>query len=343
MLESFPCFQTFWNTGIYCICTAALFFSISSSLVRPISDDIPVFELVLVRSALSMVLSLITSQSGSESISLFGKRSNMHLLLLRGLSGALAMNCFYASIQKLLLAEAMALLFLNPAIVAILAYVFLGEQLNLFGIIGCLSSLIGMVLVVRPPFLGNAWSRDRQFGVIFGLFSAFLAAMAYISIRKIGKKEQSLTIAVWFHSTALVTSFIGLGFRIFGARLVAPNLIDWTCMLSIAPCSFLAQILISRGFQLEKAAIGAAVNYLQVFFGAFFGFIFFSEPLSWLSLVGVILIFGGVLAIAKSDDFTTEKPDDDQEKQLLLNTSNNTEELSVALSEMSKSRTIDNP
>lgn len=302
---------------------AALCFSISSSLVRPISEAIPVFELVLVRSALSMVLSLITSKSGSESISLFGEWKHMHLLSLRGLSGALAMNCFYASIQKLLLAEAMALLFLNPAIVAVLAYVFLGENLNMYGVGGCLSSLIGMVLVVQPPFLGNDWSRDRKLGVMFGLFSAFLAAVAYISIRKIGKREKSLTIAVWFHSTALLTSFVGLGFKIFGARLVAPNLIDWVCMLSIAPCSFLAQILISRGFQLEKAATGAAVNYLQVFFGALFGWIFFKEPLTWLSIFGVILIFGGVLAIAKSDD--TSKETDDHEKQSLLDSEQSVE------------------
>ena len=319
MLESSGCFQAFWNTGIYCICMAALCFSISSYLVRPISEAIPVFELVLVRSALSMILSLITSKSGSESISLFGEWKHMHLLSLRGLSGALAMNCFYASIQKLLLAEAMALLFLNPAIVAVLAYLFLGENINMFGIGGCLSSLVGMVLVVQPPFLGTEWGRDRKFGVMFGLFSAFLAAVAYISIRKIGKREKSLTIAVWFHSTALLTSCIGLGFQIFGARLVAPNLTDWICMLLIAPCSFLAQILISRGFQLEKAAVGAAVNYLQVFFGALFGVIFFNEPLSWIAILGVILIFGGVLAIAKSDDESKETDDvDDYEKESLL-------------------------
>jgi drug/metabolite transporter (DMT)-like permease len=318
MLESFGCFQIFWNTGIYCICMAALCFSISSSLVRPISEAIPVFELVLVRSALSMILSLITSKAGSESISLFGEWKHMHLLSLRGLSGALAMNCFYASIQKLLLAEAMALLFLNPAIVAVLAYIFLGEKITIYGIGGCLSSLVGMVFVVQPPFLGTEWSRERKLGVMFGLFSALLAAIAYISIRKIGKREKSLTIAVWFHSTALFTSFIGLGFQIFGAQLVAPNLIDWICMLSIAPCSFLAQILISRGFQLEKAAVGAAVNYLQVFFGALFGWIFFKEPLTLLSIFGVVLIFGGVLAIAKKSDDTSSEETDDYEKQSLL-------------------------
>lgn len=330
MLESIYGFQIFWNTGIYCICMAALCFSISSSLVRPISDAIPVFELVLVRSALSMVFSVITSKSDSENqISLFGEWKNMHILCLRGLSGALAMNFFYGSIQKLLLAEAMALLFLNPALVAILAYVCLGEHLHLYGVAGCVSSLMGMVLVVQPPFLGNEWSKSRKFGVMFGLFSAFLAAVAYISIRKIGKRENSLTIAVWFHSTALLTSFVGLGFHIFGARLVAPTPTDWICMLFIAPCSFLAQILISRGFQLEKAATGAAVNYLQVFFGAFFGWVFFNEPLTWLSILGVVLIFGGVLAIAQSDNNSTL----DHEKQSLLEP----EQSSVALVAVSKS------
>ena len=294
------CFQRFWNTGLYCIGTAALFFSISSSLVRPISKDVHVFIIVCVRSSLSMILSLIGSRSGQENIPLFGSVNNIPLLFLRGLSGGLAMNCFYASIQRLLISEAMALLFLNPAIVAVLAFFILGESITLYGVLGCISSMVGMVFVVQPPIFGdeNSWTRRRQWGVVFGIMSAFLAATAYISIRKIGKKEKPLTIAVWFHSTALLLSIIGLALP--NTKKIMPSVIDWTCMILIAPCSFFAQLLISRGFQIEKAALGSAVNYLQVFFGAVLGLLLFGEPISFLALLGILLIFAGVLALATS-------------------------------------------
>jgi drug/metabolite transporter (DMT)-like permease len=320
------CCDKIWGSGLLSIMTAALCFSVSSALVRPISRAISVFELVFVRSFLSMALTFVVRAGGGDldGRPLFGERSNVHLLILRGTSGALAMNCFYASIQRLLLAEALALLFLNPAIVAVLAYFFLDERLTLQQILGIGSSLFGMLLVVKPPLLvDNVWTLSRGWGVLFGVASAHLAAVAYISIRKIGKKEQSLTIAVYFHATALLTSVIGLGFGLFGSRIVIPKLFpDFLCMALIAPCSFLAQLLISRGFQLERAAVGAAVNYLQVFFGALFGLIFYDEPLDILGILGIFLIFVGVLAISldKKDDgaMTTQHDDRGGEAELLL-------------------------
>lgn len=272
-----------WDNGLASIATAAFAFSVSSSLVRPVDTNISVFELVFIRSLLSMGLSLLVDAShrgrfrvGSEtnpsidvdetSQPLFGRRENFPLLLLRGLSGALAMNVYYASIQRLLLAEALALLFLNPAVVAVLAYIVLDERLTVKQVGGIAASLVGMILVVRPPLgSGESWSVSRAWGVAFGVMSAFLAAVAYITIRKIGKAESSLTIAVYFHSTALATSVIGFIFGIAGARVVVPRLVpDALCMVLIAPCSFVAQLLISRGFQLSRAAVAAAVNYLQV-------------------------------------------------------------------------------
>ena len=321
------CYQRFWNSGLYCIGTAALFFSISSSLVRPISKEVHVFVIVCVRSSLSMILSLIGSRSGQQNIPLFGSMNNIPLLFLRGLSGGLAMNCFYASIQRLLISEAMALLFLNPAIVAVLAFFILRESITIYGILGCISSMIGMVFVVQPPIFGDeySWTSSRQWGVGFGVMSAFLAATAYISIRKIGKKEKPLTIAVWFHSTALLLSIIGLALP--STNKIMPSVVDWTCMILIAPCSFFAQLLISRGFQIEKAALGSAVNYLQVFFGAVLGLLLFGEPISLLALFGILLIFAGVLALATSSKRgENEHPhtghgdsQSDKESQALLN------------------------
>ena len=112
-------------------------------------------ELVFVRSFLSLGLSFLANANGRGSTyetsgdgdgtqpPLFGRRENWPLLVLRGMCGALAMNAFYASIQRLLLAEALALLFLNPAIVAVLAFAVLGERLVMRQIGGIVASLVG--------------------------------------------------------------------------------------------------------------------------------------------------------------------------------------------------------
>jgi drug/metabolite transporter (DMT)-like permease len=266
-----------WNNGPASIACAALAFSVSTALVRPISREISVFELVFVRSLLSILLSVAIAASQQQPhqqphqqrdhLALLGSPENRTLLMTRGLSGGLAMTVYYLSIQRLLLAEAMSLLFLNPAIVALLGYAVLGERLNWRQVGGIFTSLAGMLFVVRPP-VDEPWSVDRASGVAFGVMSAFLASTAYVSIRKIGKKEDALTIAAYFHSISLATSIVGMGLF---APPVVPGLVDTVYMVSIASCSFLAQLLISRGFQLTSVAVGSAVNYVQVVFGAVFG------------------------------------------------------------------------
>ena len=264
-----------WNNGPASIACAALAFSVSTALVRPISREISVFELVFVRSLLSILLSVAIAasqqqpQQQRDHLALFGSPENRTLLMTRGLSGGLAMTVYYLSIQRLLLAEAMSLLFLNPAIVALLGYAVLGERLNRRQVGGIFTSLAGMLFVVRPA-VHEPWSVDfdRASGVAFGVMSAFLASTAYVSIRKIGKKEDALTIAAYFHSISLATSIVGMGLF---APPVVPGLVDTAYMVSIASCSFLAQLLISRGFQLTSVAVGSAVNYAQVVFGAVFG------------------------------------------------------------------------
>jgi drug/metabolite transporter (DMT)-like permease len=185
-----------WASGTACIATAALAYSVAAALVRPLNPDIPVFQIVAVRSALSLAFSVAAGRSpraGPDAPPrhpLFGRRANMPFLALRGFVGALAMDCFYSGIIRLPLADAVSLLFVNPAITAVLAWAVLGERLGPGGVAGCALSLAGMVAVVQPPFLfggGDAWSRRRAVGTAFAASSAVLAAGAYLAIRLIGK------------------------------------------------------------------------------------------------------------------------------------------------------------
>ena len=121
-----------WNSGTMCIIIAAAVYSVTAALVRPLSADIPVFEIVAFRSAASLGFSWAAhaAAAGPHGTShtpapLFGARASMPFLAARGLVGAAAMDCFYAAIRMLALAEAISLLFTNPAITALLAWALL--------------------------------------------------------------------------------------------------------------------------------------------------------------------------------------------------------------------------
>lgn len=303
-----------WGSGAACIAVASFAYSVAAALVRPLSPEIGVFEIVAVRSSISVIFSYIAFRVSGQTSPFFGQRRHMPFLAMRGLIGASAMDCYYATIQRLPLGDAVSLLFCNPVLTALLAWLLLHEPMTWRGLLGCFVSLCGMVLVVRPPFLFgddassrpdessskeslSEWSSRRASGVVFGLGSACLAAAAYLTIRVIGKKETPLSIAVWFHVSAMVHSWILLSVG-WPRPAVWPKLLDWTCLLGIAMMSFTANVLLNRGFQIESAALASGVNMSQVLYSHLIGVLILHEKAYWLGIVGAVGIAGGVFAVA---------------------------------------------
>lgn len=60
----------------------------------------------------------------------------------------------------------MTIMYSNPVLLALMAWVLRGEQLRILGCLGIAVTLLGVVLVAQPPFLfgGHAWSHERMLG-----------------------------------------------------------------------------------------------------------------------------------------------------------------------------------
>lgn len=79
---------------------------------------------------------------------------------------------------------------------------------------------------------------------------------------------------------------------------VVPSGSACLCLLGVAACSFSAQLLLNRGFQLELAARASAFNYTQVIWANVLGVLCFHEPLTLPTVLGAVLIGAGVLTVS---------------------------------------------
>ena len=70
-------------------------------------------------------------------------------------------------------------------------------------------------------------------------------------------------MSVWFHSTGLASSIIPL-LASYPSSAVWPSAVDDVILMSVAATSFFAQMVLSRGFQLQSAAKASAINLTQV-------------------------------------------------------------------------------
>jgi drug/metabolite transporter (DMT)-like permease len=263
------------------------------------SHGIPVLEIVVARSLVSLVLSYLDIRR--KRLPMFGTHKG--LLFARGAVGAIALMAVYSALTVLPLAEATMLQYLHPMFVAVLALLFLGERFQL-GVVACVVlSFIGLVLVVEPASLGSILqtgshaeltenvTRLNLFGVSIAILGAFGSAIAYVLVRKLSALEDSSVIILYFPMIALPMSLV-----LLGSDFVWPeSLSTWVLLLLVGVFTQLGQVGLTKAMQTETAARATAFSYVQVVFAVIFGLLFFDEVPTSLAIVGMVFIMFGAM------------------------------------------------
>jgi len=269
---------------------AAFFFSVMSLFVKLAGRRLPTSEIVLVRSAVVLIMAYLLMRRAG--VVPWGVRKS--ILIVRGVVGFCALMCFFYAVTKLPLADVSAIHFTNPVFTAVLAAIFLHESMRRRETAGLLLNLVGVALVAQPEFLFGAGARNLDLSaVLLALAASLLSAGAYTTIRKLGETEHHLVIVFYF---ALVST-VGAAPLVVG-RAVAPTLSEWGLLAGIGVVTLLAQIALTQGLHRERAGKAVSIGYAQVVFAGIWGFIFFGDRPTGLSLAGAALILVGLLMVA---------------------------------------------
>jgi drug/metabolite transporter (DMT)-like permease len=279
------------SLGMRYMVLSAFGFSLMAVCVKLASgQDIPVLEIVAARALVSLVLSYIDVKR--KGISLLGHKK--HLLLSRGMVGALALMCVYYAITRLPLAEATVLQYLHPMFTAVLALMFLKERIQTSTMLSILFSFIGLLLVARPEFLfGVSQSNFPLLAIGAAVLGAFGSAVAYVFVRKLNETEDASVIIFYFPMVALPIS-LGL----LGADFVMPTGWTWLTLLFVGVFTQIGQIGLTKAMKTETASKATAFSYLQVVFAVLLGWALFGEvPDVWVILGGGFILFGAILNV----------------------------------------------
>eukprot|EP01025_Chloroclados_australasicus_P013837 TRINITY_DN1646_c0_g1_i6.p1 TRINITY_DN1646_c0_g1~~TRINITY_DN1646_c0_g1_i6.p1 ORF type:complete len:401 (-),score=21.58 TRINITY_DN1646_c0_g1_i6:581-1783(-) len=308
--------RSVWNSGPWSITVSAFMYSITLLGVKLIDDKVQVFQILITRSFVGMIICLFI-QSKTRKGPLFGKCENFRLLFARGVFGSCAFLALYYALSMLPLGDASAIFFLNATFTTIFAWIILKQPISAYGVAGILSSFVGVVFVSNPPFLFGGhedWGPQRLEGVLCAVLAAVLAGMAFTFIRAVGSRETAITLSIWFHGMSLILGTIPV-VLCFPFPPVLPNLYQLFILSIICFGSFLAQLMLNRGFQQDKASKIAAIYYLEVVFNYAWGLIILHEALTWLGGVGVAFVALGVFLVNKKkqneDTSRTERIDND--------------------------------
>ncbi|KAF8723820.1 hypothetical protein AX14_009146 [Amanita brunnescens Koide BX004] len=249
------------------------------------------------------------------------------LLIFRGFSGFIGIFGIYYALQYLSLSDSIVLTFLSPLCTAIGGSFLLKEKFSKREALASIVSLLGVVLIARPPFIFDyilhhnendlrtaIESSVRMVAVCVSLIGVVGDAGAYISIRAIGKRAHYFHTMAYFSLWSIIVSSVVL--IVTGTSIVIPKQMLSLGMLAlIGIFGFIAQTLMTIGYQIEAAGRASMGIYSQMIFGVILERLVFGTVPVILSILGTCLIMGSALYITMTK--VREADDSGNDRQIV--------------------------
>ena len=261
-------------SGIRLMTQSAVCFSLMAFCVKWATCELPPFEIVFFRSFFGLLLVLPFIFRGK--IPLWGVERPK--LILRGISGCLALLLHFYTISKLELGMAIMLNYTAPIFTVILAIFFLHERPSLPLLFLVFLAFAGVILLNSGS--GVSWNPN----VWLALLSSVFAAIAYVSIRTIRHRESPFTVIFYF----TLISTLGSLFFIHGWKW--PGLQAWFLMAGVVISSFYGQLWMTTAYRRAPTYLVTPFQYLHPVLSFLYGWFFWNDKITWQTIFGVFLI-----------------------------------------------------
>lgn len=286
------------NRGILLIILSGLSFLIVNFFVKLLGAETevwngiklqayPAHELVLARSIVSFAISAYVIQR--KKIPFFGH--NKKWLIVRGLSGTIALTIFFYTLHFLPLAVASTIQYLSPIFTVLLAIFLVGERVLKAQWIFILISFIGVLLMALSRFIETEDSVViSPLWLGLGVLSAGFSGIAYNAIVRLKPTDEAITIVLYF---PMIAGPIMAVLCLFDFTM--PRGIEWLILLAVGVFTQIAQILLTKALHAESTSVIMPFQYLGAIYALVLGYLIFDERLSPLVLVGIVTILLGVI------------------------------------------------
>ncbi|GKT34129.1 dTDP-4-dehydrorhamnose 3,5-epimerase-related like protein, partial [Aduncisulcus paluster] len=206
--------------------------------------------------------------------------------------------CAFYAFSTLPLAQVYPLLFAMPLLVTVFSIPILGEKVGIHRWAAVILGLIGVVIVVRP---GQAELAPGHFAA---MTAAVTGALASVIVRKIGSEERSVVL--------LLSPLLG---NVIVMAILLPfvwqplQIGDLGLLAVIAIFGLTASFLQILAYRAGEAAIVAPMQYSQILWAVFYGWIIFHESVDIPTLVGAgVVILSGIYIVIRETRVSENQP-----------------------------------
>lgn len=269
--------------AITLILCAILCFSIMDACVKAVSSSVGAIPALWARYAGQMVVVIVLVAPRLRhvvSTSFPGLQVARSILLL------MATALLFQGLSRIGLAEATAVMVLNPLFIALGAAVFLGEKIGFRRVIAILIAFAGAMLIIQPG------TSAFEPAALFPLGAAISFAGYALITRRVGRREDAWTSLFY---TALVGGVIST--FLIPMAWITPSTQDILLMVTIAGTGTLGQLLLIRAYSMAEAGVLAPFGYSGLIFATVIGVFAFAEIPPLTTILGALVIVSAGLYV----------------------------------------------
>ena len=297
------------NLGILFIIGGILAISVNDMLIKELSGDYPLHELIFFRSAIGLAFSVVFVWMEGGWRILRTRRPFLHML--RGLLIVIANMTYFVALAAMPLADATALFFAAPLFITLLSIPILGEKVGVLRLTAVTVGFLGVVIMQRP-WDSTAELQVSRIVLLLPVVSALTYALTQLMTRKLGVDTKASALAVYIQAAFLIVSvlffvFAGDGRYAIGVEnsslqfllraWVLPESGDWWVLIGMGANAAIIGYCLSQAYRLADAATVAPFEYIGLPLAVFWGWIIFTEIPVWEVWAGMALIIASGLFV----------------------------------------------
>ena len=283
--------------GIALAVAAVFMFSISDVVGKVLFEGNPVSVIVALRYAISLAMIFAISFPTVGARLWQTKRTG--LVLARGMSLAVCSIAMGYAFRFMPVGETVAIVHIAPFVVVLLAGPLLGENVRPIHWIGASLGFAGVLLIVRPG-VGLA-----PIGVMFAMITAGFSVFYHLFSRVLARTENAIAMLFF---TNVVGAVVFILPALFEWQAFAPTTQTVMFIVLLGMSATSGHYFFTLAYRFAPASLLAPMQYVHLVFATIMGWGVFGHLPDVISMLGMMLIICGGVAVALHTQFKRNSP-----------------------------------
>ena len=272
--------------GILFMCAASAIFPIMNAMVKHLSAELPTAEIVWARNLSHLIFVTL----------IFAPRRGWRLAATQRLGSQILRSCFllgsnvfyFTAIAYVPLAEASAISFISPFLVALIAAFVMKERVGIGHWIAIGVGFVGALIIIRPG------SGDLPWQAVLVLFSSTFYATYQVMTRGLAGDDSPETSVFYAAMVGSVLTTLAVPF-VWQTPASLQTVIELT---SLGVFGGLGHYCVARALMWGPAPVISPFQYVQLLAASLFGYFIFGDVPSVWTYVGAVIIIASGVSIA---------------------------------------------